>query len=298
MNRRDFIKCGLGSCLAAALPGFAEERRTLEILPVEVKLGLAHPFRVLHVSDTHIHDMYPEERTDPDRRATWDLRNASKTILRPKEWLEESVRSARERGDLLVHTGDLIDYVSDANLDEAMRTLEGVDSIAVVGNHEWKWLFDKEKERPIAENRVRFASRLARLHPRPSHFARTVHGVDFVAIDNSDCLISEEQAAFVRAECGKGLPVVLLCHVPFRTMDLRKAVFERDIPESNLVEGNAAPCDPTTHAFCDYLRREPAVKAILCGHLHRACQTRYSPTAMEYVAGANFKGFAYEFSFA
>lgn len=288
---------GAGAALSVPTWGNGNRSLPLDVRTVEIKLGLERPFRVVHASDTHLHDMYPAEREDPDRLATWNLRNNSKTILRPREYFAETVRYAAERGARLVHTGDLIDYVSDANLDEAVRVLKGTDAIAVVGNHEWKWVFDGEKDGTIAGNRVRFGKRISALYPRPSHFAQVVNGVDFVAIDNSDCLIAQEQAAFVRAECMRGLPVVLLCHVPFRTMELRQSIFERDIPESCLVEGNAAPCDAVTHDFCAWLRQEPAVKAILCGHLHRFYQTRYSPTAVEYVVGANFKGGAYEFAF-
>ena len=44
-------------------------------------------------------------------------------------------------------------------------------------------------------------------------------------------------------------------------------------------------------------KAEPLVKAILCGHLHVSRRVRFSPTAMEYVAGALFNGDAQEVEF-
>lgn len=34
----------------------------------------------------------------------------------------------------------------------------------------------------------------------------------------------------------------------------------------------------------------PLLKAILCGHMHRFFEERFSPTAMQYVVGANYLG--------
>ena len=45
-----------------------------------------------------------------------------------------------------------------------------------------------------------------------------------------------------------------------------------------------------TKAFVECLRKEPLVKAILCGHVHCPETDRFSPTAMTYVAGANYMG--------
>ena len=46
-----------------------------------------------------------------------------------------------------------------------------------------------------------------------------------------------------------------------------------------------------------FLKRQKTLKAILCGHMHSAFQDRFSDSAVQYVAGGNFKGEAYEIAF-
>jgi hypothetical protein len=46
--------------------------------------------------------------------------------------------------------------------------------------------------------------------------------------------------------------------------------------------------DPVTRDFIAYLKTEPLLKAILAGHEHVMVQDRFSPTAEEFVVGANF----------
>ena len=43
-------------------------------------------------------------------------------------------------------------------------------------------------------------------------------------------------------------------------------------------------------AFVDRARKEPLVKAVLSGHVHVFKKFKFSPTAVELVAGALFKG--------
>lgn len=42
--------------------------------------------------------------------------------------------------------------------------------------------------------------------------------------------------------------------------------------------------------FIAWLKEQPLLKAILCGHMHRFFEERFSPTAMQYVVGANYLG--------
>ena len=47
--------------------------------------------------------------------------------------------------------------------------------------------------------------------------------------------------------------------------------------------------DPVTRDFIAYLKGEPLVKGILTVHVHITVQDRFSPTAMQYVVGGNFR---------
>ena len=55
--------------------------------------------------------------------------------------------------------------------------------------------------------------------------------------------------------------------------------------------------DEPTLRFVSWLKKQPELKAILCGHTHGFYQERFSPTAIQYTVGAGFKGSAYEIEF-
>ena len=46
-----------------------------------------------------------------------------------------------------------------------------------------------------------------------------------------------------------------------------------------------------------WLKEQPLLKAILCGHCHSFYEERFSPTAMQYTVEAGYKGGAYEIEF-
>ena len=46
--------------------------------------------------------------------------------------------------------------------------------------------------------------------------------------------------------------------------------------------------DKTTREFIAWLKKQPLLKAILCGHEHLTFQDQFSPTAVQYLVGANF----------
>ena len=100
-------------------------------------------------------------------------------------------------------------------------------------------------------------------------------------------------SAFERV-VAKGLPIVLVCHVPLPAEQLLK---NRRVCRYLTGEGEAKG-DAATAAFVARVRGEPLVRAILSGHLHGFDCVRFSPTAEICVANALFNGEAVEVTFA
>ena len=117
--------------------------------------------------------------------------------------------------------------------------------------------------------------------------AKTVAGINFVAIDDSTGTVTAEQAAAVKAEFGKGQPVVLVCHVPFYSEGVlegyRACVDDAD-RDATIARQRG---DATTQAFWKSLRDEPLLKGVLAGHLGVTLEDDFSATARQYVVGAN-----------
>ena len=202
--------------------------------------------------------------------------------------------------DYVVHTGDLIDWQSEANFD-LVRKYFGDGYIGSLGNHEFSpdmWLSEPKESRDEAwKDRTR--AKLQEVYPFDVRFASQVaNGVNFVTLDDVFGYVTWEQVNRFREEVKKGLPIVLCMHVPFFTETIWRAETRFWI-KGGKMEGNgtlAEPVgdykiqleDPVTRDFIAYLKQEPLLKCILTGHLHITVEDQFSPTCREYVTAGGF----------
>ena len=157
MDRRSFLKrmAGVGAVIATSqLPAIAEDnpsvvpkRGRFERLALNygtVNIGLEQPFSVLHISDTHLTAVYPHE--DEKKQQLHKIRTTT-FGGRQEEALRDSLDWARQHVDYVVHTGDLIDWQSEANFDLVKKYFgEGV--VGCLGNHEFSqhmWLSEPKE---------------------------------------------------------------------------------------------------------------------------------------------------------
>ncbi len=330
-SRREFLLAGVGAGFALAadsvfgaapqqprpksvgrLKGYAP----LGVKRVSVKVGAERPFKVVHVSDTHI---VRAEKSDGDAK----IRLAAArypSMGHGEHYLCEAVALARADGAMLVHTGDMIDFVSKANLDLAGLTYGSDDWFVCAGNHEYSRYVGEARE--DAAYKAGSYERVSAHYPNDLTFAsRVVNGVNFVAADDVYYNFTEEQLRLMEKEVAKGLPIAFLCHVPLHVprhyahqMKASGGVcaYETGVPDELVDTWKGGAIDPSnwrdrrvqqradeaTKEFVAYLRSQPLVKALLCGHCHRFWEERFSPTAMMYVADATFKGACTEIDFS
>lgn len=279
----------------------------LKVTPLEIDVGAGKPFSVLHVSDTHLN--------------FWDVTdfygNAAKESYFEKRWVRfpQALNSfiatldyAERRSLPIFHTGDLLDWNTRGNASVCARLLKGVDMFYALGNHEYHSSDGKEPELSRDDKRRRIAEFIANDLTVAS---RVVNGVNFVALDNGERNLREETVMRVKAEFAKGLPVVLMCHIPptytpkfmENGLAMKKQILRgQGVPEDELaVLKPSGPIEPhydqRTGGFWDWARSQPQLKAILCGHTHVEERDRFSETADMIVAGGNYEGFAYEITF-
>ena len=187
-GRRDFFKgaCAVGFMVAAAeLPAVAGRKfktgwrgphSRLATSYAVVEIGLEKPFSVLHISDTHLADAYPDEHPDKVAAAA---RRSHDFGERQEEALAESLEWARDNVDYVIHTGDLIDWQSKANFD-LVRKYCGETMLGSVGNHEFYSYLPDEKRTLEESFKERSWSILAGVYPYDARFgARTVNGVNY-----------------------------------------------------------------------------------------------------------------------
>lgn len=243
----------------------------------EMTVGAEKPFEILHFSDIHL--TYADDRDD--QRKLELAASRVKYFPGAPENLEEVIADSKRTGAMLVSTGDLIDFVSYANLDAAKKFTDENDCFFAPGNHEYSLYvgeaFEDEAYRSMSldrvqaafKNNIRFASRV-------------VNGVNLVAIDNGYYLVDRAQFDALKAECAKGLPVILIMHIPLHTDALCHEMMavrgepcghlfaspERTLatyPENRIRQQTP---DALSREFYDYVSNEPAIKAILAGHIH------------------------------
>lgn len=77
-----------------------------------VNAGASASFRLLHISDTHL--TLADERND--QRKIKLAEDRSKYFPKAEQYLNEACKMAKKGNMTIAHTGDLIDFVSEANL--------------------------------------------------------------------------------------------------------------------------------------------------------------------------------------
>ena len=286
---------------------------------LEVPVGAERPFSALLLADTHL--TLCDERDGERKNALAAVRRQGE-FRDAERFLRDALARARERRpDLLLHAGDLIDFTSEANFEAAATVFAENDFFVCAGNHEFSQYVGEAEE--DAAYKAASAERVAAVWPNDISFAsRVVNGVNFVATDNVYYRFTERQLSLMEMEVAKGLPIVMMCHVPLYTPGLYAAVMvrtsgvcsyqcgvpdelvdtwrkERDFPQGEEWRDRRVQqrADVPTKAFVEYAKAQPLLKAVLCGHTHFFWQERLSPIAVQIVCPGTYHGEALELRF-
>ena len=266
-----------------------------------VKIGLDRPLKLMHVTDTHI--ALADERDDEKKRALANrLGNSNK-----EKYLEEHIAYAHENCDLLVHTGDLIDFVSRPNVEKAREVLKDDKIFFIAGNHEYSQYVGEAWE----DNTYRMNSYMQMGYGLgvPMFWnTRTVGGVNLIGIDNAYYQFEDWHLWRLKREAEKGLPMVLAFHCPLfeeslYTEHMRRmpgsCTYLTGCDEKHLLpydEFRAVQQRPTdaTLRVIDYIRNEPLIRLILAGHLHFPFVSNLTDSLVQIVTGGASEGYARE----
>ena len=330
MKRRNFLKSFGGIMLMSQMPSavYAKSHdcegtkecgkvELAEINQIIIPVGATEPFSALHLTDTHI--TRADERDDERKREL--ARNRRNAFPDAEKYFEAALDYARENDLVVLHTGDMIDFVTDANLEYVKEKTAGLNCFFSAGNHEYSQYVGeaKEDEAYKAQN----YDRVQAAYPNNLRFAsRVINGVNFVAIDDVYYNFTKEHKELMKKEFDKGLPVVMMCHVPLYTPEAYAIEMYKTNGTCAYVTGapleltETYQCDPTLPAeeqwrnrsvqqrsdkptldFIKWLKKQPLLKAILCGHNHVFYQGTFSMTAMQHMAGCTYDGKATEILF-
>ncbi len=185
--------------------------------------AVTRPVNALIVADTHLHT--DDERGKPYREFSKRMAAGYNTTrhfrtgkpTNPQQGFLEALKHAADsQVDLLALVGDIFSFPAEASIDWATECLSGVDFpwLYVAGNHDWHY-----EGMPGSLDDLRdewIARRLKPLYQghHPLMASYEIHGIRFLAIDNSQYEILPEQLQFFREQVRTGRPLVLLVHIP------------------------------------------------------------------------------------
>ena len=287
-------------------PSRCDERVQMNLSYVSVNCEAEKPFKLLHITDTHISFADGRDDERKNRLAEGRYRAFSGSDRRAERYFEESLSYAAKQGIKIIHTGDLIDFVSYANLDYARDMLKDTDYLIASGNHEFSLYvgeaFEDEAYREQSRELVQSAFR-----NDIDFTAEVINGVNLILIGDFYYRFPKRITERLCAELNRGLPTLLFMHTPLYEEGLYDYIMQ-----------GGAPCAYVTGAPEDkiafyprnrYIQQKPDIdtiecielikshsniKAIFAGHLHKPYAGVLDCGIPQYVTGIQTNGYALE----
>ncbi len=270
-------------------------------LKTRIEIGLPKPLRFLHTTDNHL--TLVDERDDLRKRELAEARHLAfeKDTNRVQESLEEMLDFCNKNCDLMLHTGDLIDFVSYKNIDVAKAFLDRTDCFMCAGNHEFsQYVGEAWEDEAYKHQSLDLVQTMSRTNLEFS--SRLVGGVNIVGVDNGYYYFLWDHLEALKAEVAKGYPILLLMHNPIYTNDLydemmvrrkRECAYLCGCPAEKMAcydENRRKQQQPyfATNEFIEYIKGEPLIKALITGHLHFNYEGEFVPGKMQYVTNGGF----------
>ena len=267
----------------------------MNLIRNKIKVGAEKPFRFLHASDTHF--TLADERDDARKI---ELAKSRTEWYSDAEKVSSEIEVYAKENDLMIaHTGDYIDFVSEANLDRLEKFTKENNVFMAAGNHEFS-LYVGEAFEDVAYRNISLAKVQACIPNNMRFDSRKINGVNLIAIDNGYYLFDREQLEGLKREAEYGLPLILFMHTPIYDKELYQvaganncldeAAYMVATPEELMTEYSEyryrqQKADEITLETVEYIKNQPLIKAIFCGHIHEfLSETKLTEHITQYVS--------------
>lgn len=266
----------------------------MKIVKNTLKIGADNPFTFLHMTDTHLtrtdsNDTVERVEFAKDRREAYFM-SADEDLQFAKDYSSKT-------GYRIVHTGDLLDFLTPENLKISKEFAEATNMLFVAGNHEIHTcpnnVFCEPDFTKDLQNKWKNLENTNSYFPSDiDYFCEEVNGVYLVGINNFDYRISKKNFDKLKEVASKGKPIVVFMHIPL----YEDALFEKmngallSIPDSIMSKQRdfirfEQEADETTKQAADFIRNCPEIKCTVCGHLHFDFESPETAPIKQYVTG-------------
>lgn len=254
---------------------------------ITLDLGLSKKYTMIQFTDVHVSIYHPSDHED----------SINKAILQEKVWLKQRLDFAHkfnekhdskllpsteclsqliaytnhQHPDLVLLTGDIIDYYSPANYDFMKHSIENIHDpyLFMCGNHEY----------PSTKFKV-----LCQGHCDINHIEFDEFLV--ISIDNSTRKINSYQLKEFKKLLSIKKPIILAMHIPIMTSHNTDEFTKLDDYYSMKYQD----CDEVTAEFIELVSSHRLVKAIFCGHIHGFLISYIAPNKPQYCCSSGLIG--------
>lgn len=276
---------------AAQTADYKNQAFTVGINDYKINYHVPHldqALSILHVTDTHL--WRDDERGQPYRQYSQRMAgayNETKHFLtgettNPEQAFEATLAVAKEANvDVITLTGDLFSFPSEAAIEWALERLEALDIpyFYSSGNHDWHYEGMEGSLHQLRETWIQ--KRLLPLYKgrNPLMYDEEAKGINVVNIDNSYYEILPEQLEFYEEQVRKGLPMVLMMHIPLFA-PARSLGYGCGHPDYNAANDRNYELErrqrwpekghsQTTMDFHQAVFESPNLLGVFAGHIHR-----------------------------
>ena len=301
MKRRSFLKgttalSGLG--LTASCLGNTVKKKINKPLEVCATIeqqkvsfyaeSINESIKVIHIADTHL--FKDDERGIPYQKYSSRMAKAynqtihfqTQKVINPEVAFEEALAYAKAvHADVITLIGDIFSFPSEAAIEWVLSKLKEttIPYIYIAGNHDWHYEGMEGTLESLRDTWIE--NRLLPLYQgnNPLMAAYEIKGIRFIAIDNSTYQINEEQLTFFKGQVEKGLPMVLLVHIPMYAPGKQisfgcgnpnwGAATDRNYELEKRPKWPESGHTQTTLSFHKQVFNAPNLLGIFAGHIHQ-----------------------------
>lgn len=265
----------------------------MQVLKSTLVIGVEKPFTFLQTTDTHF--------TATDGNDSCERQAFARARGRDFFHAEENAAFIRqyvaETGYPVVHTGDIMDFITPENLRLCRELIQDTGMMLVAGNHEQAWCVNnvfcpEDYAQDMKRRDETYAQIREYLECDIQFTCREIGGVNFVGIDDGNYQISREQLEALQNVASRGKPILLFMHIPLYAKELQAKHYDCYLAPSEDVLATYTPwqlyeqkADEQTLAACDYIRSQPLIKCVICGHLHLNHETQTPGEIRQIVTG-------------
>lgn len=256
---------------------------------VELKIENAKKeYTFLHISDVHVSCMPTNDDEGERNYAIGSTEKWTRDGITPIERFESFIRFASEaKPDAVILSGDAIEICREHNIAFLRESFAKFPCpvLFATGNHETFGLNGAPYDHHYADL----------MKGSPKLWCEDLGDLLVVGVDNCRKNITREQIDGLREILNRGVPTILVMHVPIVTDGLREKIAdfwgEDDVDYFEFCGKNA---DHEVKEFGDLVKNSDSIIAVLAGHVHFAHTDEIAEGKKLLVAAPLFEGFVRE----